>query len=81
MDYEVVHIEGREWIVHRRLLDQLAGTERPAARPLYVVGVAEQGLFWKDLSRVLFSGARFRVLVRVGQTAYETPGPRSSWPT
>lgn len=74
VDYEVVGIGGREWIVHRRLLDQLAGTDRPATHPLYVVGVAEQGLFRKDLRRVLFSGARFRVLVRIGQN-----GLRDTW--
>jgi hypothetical protein len=74
VDYEVVVIEGGEWIVHRRLLDQLTGTDGLVKRPLYVVGVAEQGLFWKDLRRVLFSDARFRVLVRMGQT-----GLRDSW--
>ena len=74
VDYEVAEIGDREWIVHRGLLDQLAGTGRPATRPLYVVGVAEQGLFWKDLRRVLFSGARFRVLVRMGQN-----GVRDTW--
>lgn len=75
LDYEVVEIEGREWIVHHRLLDQLATTDRsPATRPLYVVGVAEHGLFWKDLRRVLFSGACFRVLVRMGQS-----GLRDTW--
>lgn len=74
VDHEVVEIEGREWIVHRRLLDQLAGADRPATRPLYVVGVAEQGLFWKDLRRVLFSGARFRVLVRIAED-----GLRNTW--
>lgn len=67
VDYEVVDIDGREWIVHRRLLDQLAGADGLVTRPLYVVGVAEQGLFWRDLRRVVFSGARFRVLVRMAQ--------------
>lgn len=74
VDYEMVEIAGQEWIVHRGLLDQFARTDRPATRPLYVVGVAEQGLFWKDLRRVLFSGARFRVLVRMGQN-----GLRNAW--
>lgn len=75
LDYEVVEIEGREWIVHRRLLERLAETDRPpTTRPLYVVGVAEHGLFWKDLRRVLFSGAHFRVLVRMGQN-----GLRDTW--
>lgn len=74
VDYEVVDIDGREWIVHHRLLSQLAGADRPVSRPLYVVGVAEQGLFWKDLRRVLFTGARFRVLVRMAQA-----GIRDTW--
>ncbi|MDP9477995.1 MAG: hypothetical protein M3R38_20320 [Actinomycetota bacterium] len=74
VDYEAVNIDGREWIVHRRLLSQLAGANGRVTRPLYVVGVAEQGLFWKDLRRVLFSGARFRVLVRMAQD-----GIRDTW--
>ena len=74
VDYEVVNIQGREWIVHQRLLSQLAGADRLVTQPLYVVGVAEQGLFWKDLRRMLFSGARFRVLVRMAQD-----GLRATW--
>jgi hypothetical protein len=73
-DYEVVDIDGQEWIVHRRLLSQLEGDDRPVTRPVYVVGVADRGLFWKDLRRILFSGARFRVLVRMGQS-----GLRNTW--
>ncbi len=65
-DYEVVKLRGREWIVHRRLLHQLTGTDSLTTHPLYVVGVAEQSLFWKDIRRVLFSDARFRVLCRMG---------------
>lgn len=73
-DYEVVEIEGREWIVHSRLLNQLASTNSLRTYPLYVVGVAEQSLFWKDIRRVLFSGARFRVLCRMTQD-----GLQNSW--
>ncbi len=36
-------------------------------RPLYLVGVADQTLFWKDVRRILFSNARFRVLCRLAQ--------------
>lgn len=67
LDYEVIGVDGREWIAHRRLIDQLALADKPATRPLYVVGVVEQELFWKDLRRMLFSGARFRVLVRMSE--------------
>ncbi len=65
-DYEVVKLEGKEWIVHRRLLHQLTGIDSLTTHPVYVVGVAEQSLFWKDIRRVLFSDARFRVLCRMG---------------
>lgn len=65
-DYEVVTLEEREWIVHRRLLHQLTGIDSLTTHPLYVVAVAEQSLFWKDIRRVLFSDARFRVLCRIG---------------
>jgi hypothetical protein len=74
VDYEVVKLEKREWIVHRKLLNQLANTDLLTTRPLYVVGVAEQSLFWKDIRRVLFSGARFRVLCRMAQG-----GIQESW--
>ena len=73
VDYKVVEIEGRDWIVHRRLFEQLDKPDLPE-RPLYVVGVAEQGSFRKDLRRILFSNARFRVLVRMGQE-----GLRDTW--
>ena len=32
---------------------------------MYVVGVAEKGLFWKDLRRVLFSGSQYTTLCRL----------------
>lgn len=73
-DYEVVEFGEKQWIVHRRLLNQLTTTDLPSTRPLYVVGVAEQSLFWKDIRRILFSKARFRVLCRMAQD-----GLQNSW--
>ncbi|QIN81107.1 hypothetical protein GBA65_21985 (plasmid) [Rubrobacter marinus] len=74
VDYEVAQIGRRELIVHRGLLNQLMSTEHVSSRPLYVVGVTEQSLFWKDIRRVLFSNARFRVLCRISQG-----GLQDSW--
>lgn len=65
VDYELVELGGREWIVHRKLLTGLEGDRMLSTRPLYVVGDAEQPLFWQDIRRVLFSGTRFRVLCRM----------------
>lgn len=76
IDYSVIEINGKEWIIHRKLLDTLSETEIPVSRPLFVVGVAEQALFWKDIRRILFSNARYRVFCRLSQTGiqdYWTP--------
>jgi hypothetical protein len=73
-DYEIVRLEEKEWIVHRKLLNELSGIELSSTYPLYVVGVAEQVLFWKDVRRILFSKARFRILCRLAQN-----GIQPSW--
>lgn len=73
-EYEIVCVEGKEWIINRKLLTALPASELPPSRPLYVVGVAEQSLFWKDVRRILFSKARFRVLCRLAQN-----GIQDSW--
>jgi len=52
-------------IVHKRLLKNLEDVSGFAMHPPFVVGVAEQTLFRKDVRRVLFAGQRFRVLCRV----------------
>lgn len=71
--YEAVEIDGEEWLLHTAVAAQLS--QRPApARPAILVGVAEQGLFWKDVRRVLFSGSSYRVLVRLNRT-----GLQESW--
>lgn len=72
-NYEAVELDGAEWLVHTALTAQLA--ERPAkVRPLFLVGVAQQALFWKDVRRVLFSGSSYRVLARLTRS-----GLQPSW--
>jgi hypothetical protein len=65
--YVHVTLDEREFIVHRRLLERLSANTDPSIRPLDLVGVAEQRLFWRDIRRVLFSQARYVVLGRVGR--------------
>lgn len=65
VDYQVLRRRDGDYIVHNGLVAQLSEAERGALQPLVVVGVAEQGLFWKDLRRVLFAGHRYTVLARV----------------
>jgi hypothetical protein len=74
IDYQVIAIENKEWILHRKLLSGLSDRHSLQSYPLYIVGVAEQSLFWKDVRRVLFSNARFRVLCRLAQDAL-----KNSW--
>lgn len=79
VDYVRMVLGGRELVVHRKLserllADGLPGDGPPAKSPLYVVGVTEEALYWKDIRRVLFSGTRFRVLCRMSQD-----GIRNSW--
>ena len=74
VDYEVIGTGNQVFLIHRRALENLSETERPATRPLYLVGVTEQSLFWKDIRRILFSKARFRILCRLN---YE--GLRTTW--
>lgn len=74
IDYCGVELEGKEWIVNRKLLQDIQTDDELHTFPVFVVGVAEQVLFWKDLRRILFSNARYRVLCRIAQT-----GLQASW--
>jgi hypothetical protein len=65
VDYQVLRRGDGDYVIHNSLVAQLPEDDRGALRPLVVVGVAEQGLFWKDLRRVLFAGHRYTVLARV----------------
>ncbi len=80
VDYVRMVLGGRELIVHRKLSEHLlagdfsCGDGTLETTPLYVVGVTEEALYWKDIRRVLFSGTKFRVLCRLAQD-----GIRNSW--
>ncbi|WP_406307887.1 DUF6414 family protein [Streptomyces griseoaurantiacus] len=74
VDYEALEEGGKEYLIHRRLLEALPAAERPPTRSAYLVGVTEQDLFWKDIRRVLFSRKRVKVLCRLNNV-----GISSSW--
>ncbi|MFN3217659.1 MAG: hypothetical protein ACE367_14285 [Acidimicrobiales bacterium] len=69
-DHVVVTINGSECIVRRDSISGL-GLE---TRALKVVGVTEHLGYWKDIRRVLFSGAQFTMLCRVARD-----GIHDSW--
>lgn len=72
-DYVVVtKPDGAEVIVHREVAANLPATVVTA--PLYLVGVASETLFWKDIRNVVFAASEFQVLARVLRTDLQ-----SSW--
>ena len=66
-EYEVATVGGEDFVAHRVAVDSLDPHDAASRRPLTLVGVAEERLFWRDTRRVLFSGARVRALCRVAQ--------------
>jgi hypothetical protein len=65
LHFEVASIDGETWLVHPSILDGLPAMEVIDRRPLDVVGAATQERFWKDRRRVVFAGARYRVMARL----------------
>lgn len=74
VDYISLASEDGELLIHRKALDQIPLEERPSTTTVFLSGVVEQDLFWKDIRRILFSRAQVRVLCRLNQT-----GISESW--
>jgi hypothetical protein len=71
--HRYVKVGSKGLIVHTSVLEAM-GEHRLPVQPLFVVGVAERELFWRDIRRVLFSGSRYSVLCRLGEE-----GTQASW--
>lgn len=69
LNYAVVEMDNQEWLIHRSLLAQIAPPA--AANPVFLVGVTQRDLFWKDVRRVLFSRSEFRVLARLNRSGVQ----------
>ena len=65
VDFEWIRICNRDVLVHRSLLSQMPTSAQTEAYPAFLVGVAQNDLFWKDIRRVLFSKARYTVFCRL----------------
>ncbi|MFI8530517.1 hypothetical protein ACIGMX_09730 [Streptomyces aquilus] len=74
IDYSTYTISGSEYVVHRSVESELADSVRATRKPLYLVGVTEQSLYWKDIRRVLFSDSPVWALCRISVT-----GIQSQW--
>ncbi|MBW0114090.1 DUF6414 family protein [Pseudonocardia abyssalis] len=73
-EYRAVTIDGRELLVHERILSQLSPGHGLLIRPFYVAGITELGLYWKDVRRILFSQVEYTALCRI-----ENPAIRDRW--
>jgi hypothetical protein len=71
--HRYVKVGSKGLIVHTSVLERMGEHGLPV-QPIFVVGVAERELFWRDIRRVLFSGSRYSVLCRLGEE-----GTRASW--
>ncbi len=74
VDYEAITLRDREVLAHRRVREQLKSEYSGVVRPVYVTGVADHGLFWKDIRQILFSGSQYNALCRL-----VTQGLKEDW--
>lgn len=74
VDYQSFATVSGEHLIHRRIIESLPEEKRPDLTPVFLVGVTEQDLYWKDTRRILFSDAEVRVLCRLNKL-----GIQSAW--
>jgi hypothetical protein len=67
IDWFFVALDGESRLVHRAIIEPFEELDEAEVLPLFLVGVAEVALFWKDIRRVLFSDSRFQMLCRVSR--------------
>ncbi|MFI6960983.1 hypothetical protein [Streptomyces sp. NPDC050255] len=72
VDYSAFDINGIEYAVHRKMEAGLPESIRATRKPVYLTGVTEQSLYWKDIRRVLFSDAPVWVLGRIAVTGIQS---------
>lgn len=73
LNYRSVPINGEDWLVHDRVTEQL-DTIVDGTRSVFLVGVAQEAHFWKDVRRVVFSDSIYRVMARLNED-----GLQSTW--
>jgi hypothetical protein len=65
VDYCIAETGGERRIVRADVGRALSGRSEWCTRPLYLVGVASEALFWKDVRLVLFSRTKHRAMCRL----------------
>lgn len=62
VDYKTGNVNGERWLAHVSLAERIQGV---AWEDVYAVGIVDEGLFWKDTRRVLFTEAPCTALCRI----------------
>ena len=65
VDYVSVSIGKRDVLVHQHLLSKITSRDCLETSPVFLVGVAQHSLFWKDIRRVLFGDGQYTVFCRL----------------
>lgn len=71
VEYAVFTLAGVEYVIHKKMESGLADDVKSTRKSLYLVGVTEQSLYWKDIRRILFSDASVSALCRIGVTGIQ----------
>lgn len=74
MDFEAIKIGDREILAHLCVKEKLGEKYTDDFMPVYVTGMAHQGLFWKDIRQILFSKSQYSVFCRLA-----TEGLKRDW--
>lgn len=74
IEYVMVTKNGKRHLLHKDVWRKLPRSSRPRANQVFLTGVLEQELFWKDIRRVLFSKVQVKTLCRLN---YD--GIQDSW--
>ena len=74
IDFHAMRIGDRDILAHSYVKEGLGEKYAKEFTPVFVTGVAQQGLFWKDIRQILFSKSQYSVFCRLA-----TEGLKVDW--
>ena len=66
-EYDGMKLRGKEILIQKSITHQLGTEIEGNLTPIYIAGVAQNSLFWKDIRQVLFSEAQHNVFCRLAK--------------
>ncbi len=74
LDFHAMRIGDRDILAHSYVKEGLGEKYAKEFTPVFVTGMAQQGLFWKDIRQILFSKSQYSVFCRLA-----TEGLKVDW--